>query len=323
MASNLVVGFLAIFSIILLLAGTSDAWLRKPHFYASSCPNVEQIVFNTMKQAVSKEPRMGASILRLFFHDCFVNGCDGSVLLDDTPTSQGEKMAFPNRNNSIRGFEVIDAIKSNVEAACSGTVSCADILALAARDGVQLLGGPTWNVKLGRRDARTANMTLANLNLPPGNAPLANLTELFARQNLNIREMTALSGGHTIGFARCTNFRDHIYNDSNIDPNFAATRKASCPRPTGTGDFNLAPMDIQTPNTFDNDYYKNLVAKRGLLHSDQELYNGGSQDSLVKMYSTNQALFFQDFAAAMIRMGDLKPLTGTNGEIRNNCRVIN
>ncbi|KAJ8480287.1 hypothetical protein OPV22_024014 [Ensete ventricosum] len=84
---------------------------------------------------------MGASILRLFFHDCFVNGCDASVLLDDTATFTGEKNAIPN-TGSLRGYEVIDAIKTSVEAACAATVSCADILALAARDGVVLLGGP-------------------------------------------------------------------------------------------------------------------------------------------------------------------------------------
>uniref|UniRef100_A0A803NDW0 peroxidase n=1 Tax=Chenopodium quinoa TaxID=63459 RepID=A0A803NDW0_CHEQI len=251
--------------------GASNAWLMQPDFYASSCPNVEQIVYNTMKQAVSKEPRMGASILRLFFHDCFVNGCDASVLLDDTPTFTGEKTAKANANNSIRGFEVIDAIKCNLEAACPQTVSCADILALASRDGVRLLGGPTWKVPLGRRDARTASLSLANQNLPPPRSSLANLTSLFARQNLNINEMTALSGGHTIGLARCINFRPHIYNDTDIDPTFAATRQANCPKQAGNGDFNLAPLDRQTPNKFDNDYFQNLVQKRGLLHSDQEL----------------------------------------------------
>lgn len=69
---------------------------------------------------------------------CVVQGCDASILLDDTPTFTGEQNAAPNRN-SARGFEVIDTIKANVEAACSGTVSCADILALAARDGVSLV----------------------------------------------------------------------------------------------------------------------------------------------------------------------------------------
>ena len=69
-------------------------------------------------------------------------GCDASVLLDDSATLTGEKNAAPNAN-SLRGFEFIDAIKSQVEAACPGTVSCADILALAARDGVNLVSEPT------------------------------------------------------------------------------------------------------------------------------------------------------------------------------------
>jgi hypothetical protein len=67
-----------------------------------------------------------------------LQGCDGSILLDDTATFTGEKNANPNRN-SARGFEVIDTIKTRVEAACNATVSCADILALAARDGVVLV----------------------------------------------------------------------------------------------------------------------------------------------------------------------------------------
>ncbi|CAN6570024.1 unnamed protein product [Malus baccata var. baccata] len=109
-----------------------------PNFYASTCPNLETIVRRAMTEAVIKELRIGASILRLFFHDCFVNGCDASILLDDTPTFTGEKNALPNQN-SARGFEVIDTIKTRVEAACSSTVSCADILALATRDGVVLV----------------------------------------------------------------------------------------------------------------------------------------------------------------------------------------
>ena len=133
--------------------------------------------------------------------------------------------------------------------------------------------------------------------------------------------MTALSGGHTIGLARCSLFRTRIYNETNIDSNFATTRRANCP--ASGGDNNLAPLETQTSNRFDNNYYKDLVARRGLLHSDQVLFNGGSQDALVRTYSNDNAAFASDFAAAMVKMSNLSPLTETNGEIRRNCRMVN
>ncbi|XP_025826578.1 peroxidase 44-like isoform X2 [Panicum hallii] len=118
-------------------------------FYSASCPAVHGVVRQVVSQAVMNDSRSGAAILRLFYHDCFVNGCDASVLLDDTPATPGEKGAGANAGGSTFGFDLIDAIKTQVEAACPGTVSCADILALAARDSVNLraarrpeLGGP-------------------------------------------------------------------------------------------------------------------------------------------------------------------------------------
>ncbi|CAI0626515.1 unnamed protein product [Linum tenue] len=59
------------------------------------------------------------------------------MLLDDTATFQGEKTAPPNLN-SLRGFEVIDAIKLELESVFPETVSCADVLAIAARNSVFL-----------------------------------------------------------------------------------------------------------------------------------------------------------------------------------------
>lgn len=61
-------------------------------------------------------------------------GCDGSVLLDG-PTS--EKAATPNLR--LRGFEIVDAAKAELESHCPGVVSCADILAFGARDAVELV----------------------------------------------------------------------------------------------------------------------------------------------------------------------------------------
>jgi peroxidase len=273
-----------------------------------------------VKQAVANEKRMGASLLRLHFHDCFVNGCDGSILLDDNSTFTGEKTALPNAN-SVRGFDVIDTIKAQVEAACSGVVSCADILAIVARDSVVELGGPTWTVLLGRRDSTTASLTAANNDIPPPTSNLSALISSFQAHGLSTKDMVALSGSHTIGQARCTSFRARIYNESNIDPSFATSLKANCP--SAGGDNNLSPLDVATPTIFDSNYYSNLRCQKGLLHSDQQLFNGGSTDSQVTTYSTNQNTFFADFAAAMVNMGNISPLTGTRGEIRKTCRKSN
>ncbi|KAL6597351.1 hypothetical protein ACP70R_046791 [Stipagrostis hirtigluma subsp. patula] len=91
------------------------------------------------------------------------------------------------------------------------------------------LGGPSWDVNVGRRDSTTASFSSANNNIPPPTSGLANLTSLFAAQGLSQKDMVALSGAHTIGPARCTNFRAHVYNDTNIDGVFARTRYSGCP----------------------------------------------------------------------------------------------
>ncbi|KAH6765728.1 Peroxidase superfamily protein [Perilla frutescens var. hirtella] len=303
------------------LMGSSRAQLSTD-FYKKACPKVFAAVNSVVKSAVTKEKRMGASLLRLHFHDCFVQGCDGSILLDDTSSFTGEKTAGPN-NNSVRGFEVIDEIKSKVEAVCPGVVSCADIVAIAARDSVVQLGGPNWEVKVGRRDSKSGSLAAANRGLPGPSFNLSDLINRFSAVGLSTKDMVVLSGAHTIGKARCATFKGRIYNETNIDPTFAKKRQANCPFTNGPRDNNLAPLDHRTPNFFDNSYFKLLLQNKGLLHSDQVLYNGGATDSLVKTYSQNDRAFDSDFVSAMIRMGGISPLTGSKGEIRNNCRKPN
>ncbi|KAM4121540.1 hypothetical protein ACB094_01G013400 [Castanea mollissima] len=305
-------------TLFLFMLGIASAQLSS-NFYSSSCPTALSIIQGAVNTAVSKENRMGASLLRLHFHDCFVNGCDASVLLDDTTNFTGEKTAGPN-NDSLRGYEVIDTIKSQLEKQCPGVVSCADILAVAARDSVVKLGGTTWTVPLGRRDATIASFNDAQNNLPSPFSDLSALISAFSNKGFTAPEMVTLSGGHTIGQVKCSIIRTRIYNETNIDSNFAASLKKNCPS-TG-GDSNLSPLD-QTARVFDNTYFKDLVIKKGVMHSDQQLFNGGSTDSQVNTYSQNSAMFFSDFGSAMIKMGNLSPLTGSNGEIRTNCRKTN
>ncbi|KAM1353372.1 hypothetical protein COP2_033905 [Malus domestica] len=304
-------------SLLFLLVGVASAQLSST-FYGTSCPNALSTIKSAVDSAVSKEARMGASLLRLHFHDCF--GCDASVLLDDTANFTGEKTAGANAN-SLRGFDVIDTIKSQLESLCPKVVSCADILTVAARDSIVALGGLTYTVPLGRRDSTTASLSAANSNIPAPTLNLSALITAFSNKGFTAKELVALSGSHTIGQARCITFRTRLYNEANINASFATSLKSSCP--TSGGDNNLSPLDVTSPTSFDNAYFSNLVSQKGLLHSDQQLFSGGSTDSQVNAYVSNPATFRTDFANAMIKMGNLSPLTGTNGQIRTNCRKVN
>ncbi|XWS35388.1 hypothetical protein CRYUN_Cryun21dG0122100 [Craigia yunnanensis] len=185
--------------IFVLSTLATTAFSLSPYYYANICPKDLPTIKKLVEAAVYKERRMGASLLRLHFHDCFVNRCDASILLDPTPTIDSEKNAIAN-TNFVRGFEVIDQLKAEVDKICGRpVVSCADILAVAARDS---------------------------------------------------------------------------------------------------------------------------VVARGLLISDQALFNGGSTDDLVKTYSSYPEAFSKDFAKSMIKMGNIKPLTGSQGQIRVNCRKV-
>ncbi|XP_019444704.1 PREDICTED: peroxidase 10 isoform X2 [Lupinus angustifolius] len=264
------------------------------NFYDTTCPSMTRIVRYNVFSAMANETRIAASLLRLHFHDCFVNGCDGSVLLDDTSTLKGEKNALPNRN-SIRGFEVIDKIKSDLEVACPSTVSCADILALAAREAVNLSRGPFWPVPLGRRDGTTASESEAN-NLPSPFESIENITAKFISKGLEVKDVAVLSGAHTFGFAQCFTFKPRLFNFG------------------GSG---------QSDPSLDTSLHKNIVNNAGLLQSDQALLGDNRTASFVNNYSKWPLLFFRDFAVSVEKMGRIGVLTGQQGQIRKNCRVVN
>ncbi|XP_073153383.1 lignin-forming anionic peroxidase-like [Henckelia pumila] len=272
-------------SLFLLLSNMSSCEAQlSTIFYNKTCPNALTEIRNVVRCAVSAERRMAASLIRLHFHDCFVQGCDASILLDETPIIQSEKTAIPNIS-SVRGYNVIEDAKRTVESLCPGVVSCADIVTLAARDASVAVGGPSWDVKLGRKDSTTANRARENTDLPSPFADADTLISAFSVKGLNTRDMIALSGARTLGQAQCFLFWSRIYsNGTDIDPGFASTRSRKCPR-TG-GDTTLAPLDLVTPNSFDNNYYKNLVQRKGLLQSDQVLFTSASTNSIVQFHFT-------------------------------------
>ncbi|KAL6982738.1 peroxidase [Sarracenia purpurea var. burkii] len=236
-----------------------------PEFYQFSCPEVNDVVMSVLQKAIAEDPRIAASLLRLHFHDCFVQS-----------------------------------------------------------------GGPSWELPLGRRDSRTASLSGSNLNIPAPNSTIQNLITFFQRQGLDQTDLVALSGGHTIGLARCVTFKQRLYNqngnnqpDATLEKTYSEGLRAVCPN--AGGDNNLSPLDFASPAKFDNTYFKLILWGKGLLTSDEVLLTGdaGETTELVKAYAQDESLFFGQFAKSMWRLGNISPLTGFNGEVRKNCRRIN
>ncbi|KAH0851277.1 hypothetical protein HID58_091091 [Brassica napus] len=275
-------------------------------FYKESCPLAEEIVKHNVEVAVLKDPRMAASLLRLQFHDCFVLGCDASVLLDTHGDILSEKQATPNVN-SLRGFEVIDYIKYLLEEAC-----------------------PLNR----RRDSIKASFAGANQYIPAPNTSLEGLIINFKQQGLDIQDLIALSGAHTIGNARCVSFKQRINQPNMLQTfyvdefkrhsTFRRILRSQCK--DSSRDNELSPLDIQTPAYFDNHYYINLLKGRGLLISDNVLVSEDHEGEVFRKvweYAVNQELFFLDFVESMLKMANINVLTGIEGEIRESCRFVN
>ncbi|RCV14266.1 hypothetical protein SEVIR_2G423900v4 [Setaria viridis] len=290
-------------------------------FYQQSCPDAESIVRNVTWPAAAADPSLAAKLLRLFFHDCFPQGCDASVLLDGRGT---EKAAGPNL--SLGGLEVIDAAKAALERSCPGTVSCADAVALATRDAVSFqFGRLLWQVETGRRDSRFSDEA-DGTKLPNPEYVFPILRDSFARRGLGVADLVALSGAHTLGRTTCMFVSPRLYTfqgnggvDPFIEPRYARELMGQC---TSMASANRVVMDPGSEFAFDTSYYRAIKANRGVLLTDSVLTH---DDEAARLVDEMQDLgkFLAAFAASIQKMGAMDVLTGSQGEIRRNCRVVN
>ncbi|MBA0866291.1 hypothetical protein Goshw_019708 [Gossypium schwendimanii] len=304
-----------------MILGGSKAQQLIPTFYGNTCPNLTTIVGGVLQQAVQSDIRIGAKLIRAHFHDCMVDGCDGSLLLDNDAANGivSEKDATPNQTIDV---DIVDDIKTALENACPGLVSCADILALGSQIGVSLAGGPTWQVPLGRRDSRTANQDGTSA-IPSPFDDFSVLQRKFRDVGLDdSTDLVALSGNLRIYFCH-QHYFSRIGTDPTLDPTFSDVLAQICPQ-GGNGNA-LANLDSSTADDFDNNYKTNLQNNRGLLQTDQSLFSTTKASTVanVNRFAGSQRNFFDAFVQSMINMGNISPLTGSNGEIRANCRRIN
>ncbi|KAL6178169.1 hypothetical protein ACLB2K_049688 [Fragaria x ananassa] len=298
-------------------------------YYKNTCPDFQRIVRETVTLKQSAQPATAAGTLRVFFHDCMVEGCDASILIASDNFNVAERDAEINHSLSGDAFDLVTRAKTALELTCPGIVSCADILAEAARDLVTMSGGPYYKVRLGRKDGLVSKASRVEGNLARANQTMDSIINLFAAKGFTVQEMVALTGAHTIGFSHCKEFTDRLFHfskttptDPELHPKLAEGLKRTCANFT-TDNTMSAFNDVITPGKFDNVYYQNLKRGLGLLSSDNALVKDSRTRPLVELYSTNQAAFFKAFAHAMEKVSIHEIKTGHKGEVRRRCDAFN
>ncbi|XP_074293968.1 peroxidase 57-like [Silene latifolia] len=308
------------------LVGDSTSGLQVG-FYVGKCleedVDVEAIIANVVEALFRADPTLLPALLRLQFHDCFVSGCDASILIEGNST---EKTASPNR--SVRGYKIVDDVKLAVEAKCPGLVSCADIIAVATKVLIKLGGGPDYPVQTGRRDGLVSRAKDAR-DLPGPFLSVEDTATAFAAKNFTIGEMVVLLGCHTVGVAHCVFFKDRLYPGTSLfdpfmDPELRNHLMSTCPQNTlVNSNFTLLDQNPQRLNTVDNSYFNQIINRRGVLPIDQELARDPTTQGFVQQLSLNATLFNIELANAMVKLQALDVLTGDQGEVRKVCRSVN
>ncbi|XVF29441.1 hypothetical protein REPUB_Repub15cG0121300 [Reevesia pubescens] len=301
------------------------------HYYKvhNTCHEAEVYIRHQVEKFYEndKSKTIAPKLLRLLYSDCFVNGCDGSILLDG-PNS--EKTAPQNRG--LGGFALIDKIKTVLEDRCPGVVSCADILNLATRDAVHKAGAPSYPVFTGRRDGMTSSA--ASVDLPSPSISYEAALAYFRSNGLDMLDMATLLGAHSMGRTHCSFIEDRLYNfnntgkpDPSMKPSFLAEMRKLCPRRLKKGQSD--PLVFLNPASgskysFTNSYYSRVLTNEAVLGVDQQLLFGGNDTKeIIQEFAAGFEDLRRSFALSMNRMGNIKVLTGKEGEIRKNCRFTN
>ncbi|KAM3189420.1 hypothetical protein ACQJBY_067991 [Aegilops geniculata] len=303
-------------------------------FYNRTCPEAEQVVRDVVTNDYGMDHTIAPGLIRIFFHDCFITGCDASILLDESPSGDVPEKESSANGFTLHGLQTIDVAKASLEAMCPRTVSCSDILSFAARDAAVAAGLPSYEVPAGRRDGTHSRMDDLPGNFPVPGHTVPRLTELFASRGLSQQDLVTLSGAHSIGGAHCFMFSNRIYGfsktadiDPSLDPAFAQRLRKMCPRPKPDDVPQQAPkvnFDERTGEKLDNAYYQELLARRSLLTSDNTLALDPQTRPLVEQYAKDDALFQQRFGEAMQKVSKLDVIVKKNkGQIRRDCRMVN
>ncbi|XP_030469697.2 peroxidase 29-like [Syzygium oleosum] len=307
--------------LMVVWVGVSDGQLAYD-YYRTTCPNAEDIVRREMLSFAFLDATAPAACLRLMFHDCQVQGCDASILLDPIGLKSEMKSS---RNFGIRKLEAIEHVKAALEAECPGQVSCADIIALAARESVALSGGPHIAIPLGRKDSRASNHQQADAHLPSPSISVDAFLQTFMAKGLNLEESVAIVGAHTLGTGHCLNIVDRLHNlkpDDQMNPVFEAQLRLQCPTSVPLTNLTTVSNDI-TPTIFDNQYYRDLLLGKGLFLIDSSISTDPRTSDMVRQFAIDLDYFFRAFSSAFVKLSSTNVLGKMKGEVRKHCSRAN
>lgn len=291
------------------------------NYYDSTCPNVEGIVKREMFGIFAADPTAPAAFLRLLFHDCQVQGCDASILLQ----YEGSELQS-SRNFGIRKLDAIGRIKSALEDECPRQVSCADIISLAARDAVAISGGPPIQIPLGRKDSTTSSSLQADSHLPAASIDdVDKFLQIFMSKGMNLEESVAIIGAHTLGGGHCRNIVNRLYNPKptdQMDLRLQLQLRFICPTAIPMNNITVVPSDVTT-TIFDNQYYRDIAVGKGLFPIDSTVSRDPQTMTIVRQFAVDQLYFFQTFSSAFVKLASTGVLTGDLGEVRLDCSQVN
>ncbi|CAA6672509.1 unnamed protein product [Spirodela intermedia] len=284
-------------------------------YYAASCPRAAEIVSETVVSKQIASPTTAAGTLRVFFHDCFLDGCDGSVLVSSTAFHRAERDADINLSLPGDAFDLVVRAKTAVELACPASSPAPTSSPSPPATSSPCSAAPSsrpprpqGQPRLPCRPRRRAPPPRQRHRLPAHRAiRAARLLGAGARRAVRRahRRVCALQGVRSTGgpgrWRRA---------DAAAEPRYAEAVRRACAdyrsRPT-VAVFN----DVMTPNKFDNVYFQNL--RRGM----------GLTRPFVELYAADEGVFFRDFARAIEKLSVYGVKTGGQGEVRRRCDQFN
>lgn len=301
--------------------GMSDLRLN---YYSDSCPRAEEIIKEQVTSLYYKHGNTAVSWIRNLFHDCSVKSCDASILLDTANGIKSEKES--SRSFGMRNFKYVNTIKAALEKECPKTVSCADIVALSAREGAIMLGAPYIEMKTGRLDSKESYVSEVESSIPNHNDTMSLVLSVFQSMGVDTEGTVALLGAHSVGRVHCINLVHRLYPtvDPTLDSEYAEYLKGRCPTTNpDPHEVLYARNDRLTPMKLDNMYYKNILNHKGLLLVDQQLVSDPSTYPFVEKMAADNDYFHQQFSGALRILSENNPLSEGEGEVRQDCRFVN